>query len=119
MPKESLLIVGHGLAGAFLAQTFIDRGKQVDVMDGNFPYHSSKVAAGLVNPLIGPKLNPPDQIKKCLLAIQAFNNLRLNKMELAFMIICLFSGYSITPVKQKGGVPYQSTTLSSPAELRL
>ena len=53
--KDKVLIVGHGLAGAMLAQVFIQHGVRVDVSEANLPYCASSVAAGLVNPLIGPK----------------------------------------------------------------
>ena len=64
--KDKVLIVGHGLAGAMLAQVFIQHGVRVDVSEANLPYCASSVAAGLVNPLIGPKLNPPVDIDHCL-----------------------------------------------------
>ena len=67
--KNRILIVGHGLSGALLAQAFLKKNQIVDVCEANLPYHASKVAAGLVNPLIGPKLNPPTDLHACLTAI--------------------------------------------------
>mgnify|MGYP001591909373 FL=1 len=46
----------------------------VDVCEASLPYHASKVAAGLVNPLIGPKLNPPTDLDECLTEINNFTN---------------------------------------------
>lgn len=66
------LIVGHGLAGATLAHLLLQRGQQVMVLDNKFPHSASKVAAGLVNPLIGPKFNIPSHMKDCLTESQCF-----------------------------------------------
>ena len=71
--KDKVLIVGHGLAGAMLAQVFIQHGVRVDVSEANLPYCASSVAAGLVNPLIGSKLNPPVDIDHCLDEIMRLN----------------------------------------------
>ena len=60
------LIVGHGLAGATLAQFLLRRGQRVVVLDKKLPHAASKVAAGLINPLIGPKFNLPAHIDNCL-----------------------------------------------------
>ena len=68
------MIVGHGLAGAVLAQTFVKFGIIVDVAEADLPHHASPIAAGLVNPLIGPKLNPPFDIDKCLEEIHEFQD---------------------------------------------
>jgi hypothetical protein len=66
------LIVGHGLAGAVLAHQLLERGQKVVVIEGNFTHSASGVSVGLVNPLIGPKLNPPEKIQECLAANQSF-----------------------------------------------
>ena len=63
---NEFLIVGHGLAGAVLAHQLLDRGQKVIVMEADLPHSASRVSVGLVNPLIGPKLNPPDKIRDCL-----------------------------------------------------
>ncbi len=67
-----IVIVGHGLAGAILAQNFIKKGVSVCVLDGNKPHAASKVSAGLINPLIGPKLNIPDDFADCMAENLAF-----------------------------------------------
>ena len=50
------LIVGQGLAGSILAYQLHKRNKTVVIVDDQKPNTSSKVAAGLVNPLTGPKM---------------------------------------------------------------
>lgn len=70
--NERILIVGHGLAGAVLAQTLIHAGLEIKILEPHFPHHASKVAAGLINPFIGPKLNPPENIIDCLRTNQVF-----------------------------------------------
>ncbi|MEC7802196.1 MAG: hypothetical protein VX467_03390, partial [Verrucomicrobiota bacterium] len=56
---KSVLVVGHGLAGAILTQTLRLRGVSVACLDGGLIHSASKVAAGLINPYIGPKFNIP------------------------------------------------------------
>jgi glycine/D-amino acid oxidase-like deaminating enzyme len=72
--KNRILIVGHGLSGAILAHTFLQKKQSVDVCEANFPYHASKIAAGLVNPFIGPKLNTPVDIEECFTEIKKFGD---------------------------------------------
>ncbi|WP_437192776.1 NAD(P)/FAD-dependent oxidoreductase [Planctomicrobium sp. SH527] len=55
-PSNLTVIVGHGLAGATLAWTLRLRGEQVLVIDAEGPVSASRVAAGLITPLSGPKL---------------------------------------------------------------
>ncbi|MEM9298365.1 MAG: FAD-dependent oxidoreductase [Bacteroidota bacterium] len=50
------MIVGSGLAGASLACALLDRGKQVLVVNDRQLYSSTKVAAGLYNPITGRKM---------------------------------------------------------------
>ncbi|TXK46056.1 FAD-dependent oxidoreductase [Pontibacter qinzhouensis] len=49
------VIVGHGLAGAILGYTLRRQGHQVLVIDELPEHSSSKVAAGLVNPVAGKR----------------------------------------------------------------
>lgn len=82
--KNKIAIIGHGLAGAMLSQTFIRNGQDVDVYESNLPFGASTVAAGLVNPLIGPKLNLPLDIKKCLSSIRRVKKYYQRKENLVF-----------------------------------
>ncbi|MBT3637004.1 MAG: FAD-binding oxidoreductase [Opitutae bacterium] len=66
------LIVGHGLAGSALAHMLLKCGQRVVVLDDKSPHSASKVAAGLINPLIGPKFNAPLHAKDCLTESQRF-----------------------------------------------
>ena len=49
------LIVGQGIAGTMLAWTLLRRGAQVQVADAGFPYQSSSLAAGIINPITGKR----------------------------------------------------------------
>lgn len=51
------LIIGQGLAGSILAHTLITRGLRVMVIDNHHTGSSSQVAAGLINPITGPRLS--------------------------------------------------------------
>lgn len=50
--KIDYLIVGQGLAGTFLAFQLMQKGKKVMVVDKGLQYSSSRVAAGVINPIV-------------------------------------------------------------------
>lgn len=54
--KVDYIIIGQGLAGSVLAHQLILRNKTVFVIDNNHERSSSKVAAGIINPITGPRL---------------------------------------------------------------
>ncbi|MAJ50452.1 MAG: amino acid oxidase [Flammeovirgaceae bacterium] len=56
MQKLDILIIGQGLAGSLLALELEKRGKNIMVLDNNPIVSSSKVAAGLYNPITGRKM---------------------------------------------------------------
>ncbi|MDG1325524.1 MAG: FAD-dependent oxidoreductase [Opitutales bacterium] len=66
------IIIGHGLAGSVMAHHLIARGQKVEVFEAELPHSASAVSVGLVNPLIGPKLNPPFMITECLIENELF-----------------------------------------------
>jgi len=51
------LIIGQGLAGSILAHQLITHGQRVMVIDNDHSGSSSKVAAGIINPITGPRLS--------------------------------------------------------------
>ena len=51
-----ILIVGQGLAGSLLAWELIRRGKRIAIIDDGHNTSASRTAAGLINPLSGPRL---------------------------------------------------------------
>ena len=55
-PDYDYLIVGQGLAGTTLAMHLIDLGKRIRIINDCSKPSSSKVAAGIFNPLTGKKL---------------------------------------------------------------
>ena len=61
-----IFIVGHGLAGAILAHSLLDEGFKVYCTDAEIDHSASRVAAGLINPFIGPKLNIPQEFRDCI-----------------------------------------------------
>lgn len=54
------LIIGQGLAGSILAHQLITRGLRVMVIDNHHNGSSSNVAAGIINPITGPRLSCSD-----------------------------------------------------------
>jgi nucleoside-diphosphate-sugar epimerase len=51
------LIVGQGIAGTNLTFTLLERGNSVTIADNPQEFSSSKVAAGLFNPITGRKMS--------------------------------------------------------------
>ncbi len=60
MHSVDFLIIGQGLAGSLLAYSLIKRGCTVHVLDNDHESSSSRVAAGLINPVTGHRLNITD-----------------------------------------------------------
>lgn len=54
--KFDYLLIGQGLAGSSLAYQLSARGKRIAIFDEQKERTSSRVAAGLANPLTGPKM---------------------------------------------------------------
>lgn len=52
----NILIIGQGIAGSCLAWELKRRGAEFTVADRPIAETASRVAAGLVNPLTGPRL---------------------------------------------------------------
>jgi glycine/D-amino acid oxidase-like deaminating enzyme len=50
--SNKLLIVGGGLAGSTLALELAEMGVEITLIDNQFPHSSSRVAAGLLNPIV-------------------------------------------------------------------
>lgn len=58
MPEHrDVLIIGQGLAGTSMAWRLLERERSFLVLDRNEPVTSSKVAAGLITPVTGMRLN--------------------------------------------------------------
>ncbi len=57
MPETRFLIIGQGLAGTALAWRLWERGAAFVIADRDEPLTCSKIAAGLVTPITGMRLN--------------------------------------------------------------
>lgn len=69
MAKQRFLIVGAGLAGTCVALQLIRRGAEVTVLDNGENY-SSRIAAGMITPLVFRRMNKSwriDELIPCLL----------------------------------------------------
>ena len=53
MHEYDIIVVGQGMAGTAITRRLMKRGKRVLVFDRNVDMTSSKIAAGLVNPITG------------------------------------------------------------------
>ncbi len=57
MNQVDFLIVGQGLAGSLLAMRLLQAGQRVQVIDNRHLGSASQVAAGIINPITGHRLN--------------------------------------------------------------
>ena len=62
------LIIGQGLAGSLLGWNLRQRGKRILLVDNRHRSSSTKVAAGLINPMAGMRFNLPPLIDQWLAA---------------------------------------------------
>lgn len=58
MNKVDFIIVGQGLAGTLLAYDLISNNKKILIIDKNLKASSSKVAAGMINPVAMKRCSP-------------------------------------------------------------
>ncbi len=70
-PSPSIQIIGHGLAGAILAETLSQAGLRVSVYDDG-GVSSSQVAAGMFTPLTGRRLIPSWSLEHAMPAVEQF-----------------------------------------------
>lgn len=69
--RYDALIIGQGLAGSLLAWELKARGWNILVLDDAAPNAASRVAAGLINPVTGPRLVKTPLADKLLPALAA------------------------------------------------
>jgi glycine/D-amino acid oxidase-like deaminating enzyme len=69
--RYGALILGQGLAGSLLAWELAARGWRLLVLDDASPSAASRVAAGLINPVTGPRLVKTPLADELLPALQA------------------------------------------------
>lgn len=66
-PQEiDALIVGQGLAGSVVARRLMERGWNVRVLDTYQKSSASRVAAGMVNPIVFKRLNKTWETDRCM-----------------------------------------------------
>jgi len=95
--KCDYLIIGQGLAGTLITQALLDEGKNVLVIDNSHNGSSSKIAAGIINPITGRRFVKSWMIEELMLFAEnrysEFSKLLntknyFNKREI---VRCLFS----------------------------
>ena len=115
--SQGILIVGHGLAGAILAHSLLECGRNVRVIDSNRPHSATQVSAGLINPFIGPKLNMPTDFDRCMDANLSFCKMIEKHAEQKFLhSIELFRVFQAATQKYRWDnlpCPYKKKTISS------
>jgi len=68
---DKIQLIGHGLAGAILAETLSEAGFRIQVTDDGGPA-SSRVAAGLYTPLTGRRMIPSWELDQALPRVRQF-----------------------------------------------
>lgn len=66
MIQIDYIIVGQGLAGTMLAHNLMSKGQKVVIIDNNTEGASSKIAAGVINPITGRRIVKSWRIDKML-----------------------------------------------------
>jgi glycine oxidase len=94
--KVDFIIVGQGLAGSLLAYFLKEKGQSVLIIDDNPKSSSSKIAAGIINPITGRRFVKSWMFDELL----AFNKIFYKKIEKEFEVK-LFSKRSVLRFLQK------------------
>ncbi len=66
MTPIEFLIIGQGISGSFLSWHLLKEGRSVLVIDNKTPTASSRVAAGVINPVTGRRIVPTWMIDEVL-----------------------------------------------------
>jgi glycine oxidase len=90
MTHIDYIIVGQGLAGTLLALKLMDAGQKVLIIDNNTEGASSKIAAGVINPVTGRRIVKSWRIDEILPAAQNLYQAVENQYD-----INIFKHYSI------------------------
>lgn len=69
--SPDFLIVGQGLAGSLLALALQARGASVEVLDNGHRSSATRVAAGLMNPVMGARLSLVRDADRCLVTARS------------------------------------------------
>ncbi|MCR9171221.1 MAG: FAD-binding oxidoreductase [bacterium] len=77
------IVVGAGLAGLSVAVRLIEKNQPVVLYD-NGVNHSSRVAAGMINPLVFRRMNRAWRIDECIEAVHSFYSDMEKKTEQSF-----------------------------------
>ncbi|TGD83354.1 NAD(P)/FAD-dependent oxidoreductase [Hymenobacter wooponensis] len=109
MKSVEYLIIGHGIAGATLAQELRGRGRSVLVLDTLQPNSASNVAAGLMNPVAGKRYALAWRAEELLpAATQFYRELEARFQQLFF--------YEAPILKLFSSVGEQNTVLARSAD---
>ena len=99
MNKVDFIIVGQGMAGTLLAHELISANKKILIIDKKLPATSSRVAAGMINPVAMKRCSPVNSAEYYLQnAFKVYRNLEL-KLKAKFLyskpILKLFANEDI------------------------
>ena len=82
---KKILIVGSGLAGTTLGLQLIRKGANVTLFDDGVN-HSSRVAAGMINPIVFRRVNKGWRVDEFIPYLQEFYRSILNLNVVSFFI---------------------------------
>jgi glycine/D-amino acid oxidase-like deaminating enzyme len=95
------LILGQGLAGSALAWQLIEAGQRVCVVDDGHLSASSRVAAGLINPLAGMRFNRRPQLDDWLGASDRWYSDLQHRLQRRFLHACPMLRLFRSPEQQR------------------
>ena len=110
MSKFDFIIIGQGLAGSILAYSLIQRNHNVLVIDNDHHNSSSKVAAGIINPITGHRLNITEGFESYFTVAEKLY-LELEK-ELRCKIYCSVPQHRM--IKNQGQLDYYKQRITEP-----
>jgi len=84
--KVDFLIVGHGIAGISIYEHLASEGKSCLIINEEIKFSSSKVAAGLYNPITGRKMKQTWKANELFPYLQTFYNQLQNKLNAEILI---------------------------------
>lgn len=91
VPQQPITIVGNGLAGSLLAWTLLEHGANIQIY-GDKQTNASRVAAGIINPVIGQRFTLAEHTPNMLAFAGAF----YRNIEKSLHISC----YHPTPMQR-------------------
>jgi len=84
--SPEILIVGQGIAGTVLHHTLLERGIFAKIINTDLPGRSSAAAAGIINPITGPKYHKSWNFDELMQVFLPFYSKLQQKLNVSFFL---------------------------------